>query len=108
MQFCNEPGCGVLVPNGRCPTHAPRGRLTRQDYAKVHRWMVSARWLRLRAQALRDEPFCRQCRARGRKVLTVDIDHIVKHNGNAVRFWDRSNLQGLCKPCHTVKTNRGE
>jgi 5-methylcytosine-specific restriction protein A len=57
---------------------------------------------------LQDEPFCRECRSQGRKVLTVDIDHIVKHDGNPLRFWDRQNLQGLCKRCHTAKTTRGE
>ena len=23
-------------------------------------------------------------------------------------FYDESNLQGLCKPCHDIKTRRGE
>jgi len=107
MQFCNEPGCGVLVPSGRCATHAPRDRLARLDYRQVHRWMVSARWQRLRLEVLQDEPFCRSCRAAGRKVLTVDIDHIRKHAGDEKLFWDRMNLQGLCKRCHTIKTARG-
>jgi 5-methylcytosine-specific restriction protein A len=108
MQFCREPGCGVLVSSGRCETHAPRARLTQLDYKKVHRWYVSTRWLRLRAEVLQLEPFCRACRASGRKVLTVDIDHIRKHDGDDRLFWDRSNLQGLCKRCHTIKTTRGE
>jgi 5-methylcytosine-specific restriction protein A len=108
MQFCREPGCGVLVPSGTCAAHAPRARLTREVYAQAHRWQCSTRWLRLRAEVLQDEPFCRHCRQAGRRSLTVDIDHIVKHDGDPVRFWDRSNLQGLCKPCHTVKTSSGQ
>lgn len=108
MQFCSEPGCGVLVSTGRCETHAPRARLTRIDYAKVHRWYVSTRWQRLRLDVLQAEPFCRSCRDRGVKRLTIDVDHIRKHDGDPVLFWNRDNLQGLCKPCHTVKTNRGE
>jgi len=107
LQFCGEPGCGVLVSSGRCAAHAPRARLTREVYAKAHRWYVSARWQCLRAEVLVDEPFCRTCRAAGRKVLTVDIDHIVKHDGDPVLFWNRTNLQGLCKACHTAKTARG-
>jgi 5-methylcytosine-specific restriction protein A len=106
-QFCGEPGCGVLVTSGRCQAHTSRARLTQLAYAKAHRWYCSARWQRLRAEVLRDEPFCRSCLANGRKVITSDIDHIQKHNGEAVLFWNRSNLQGLCKACHAVKTARG-
>ena len=108
MQFCAEPGCGVLVTGGKCPAHAPRARQTQIDYVKVHRWYGSARWQRLRAEVVQSDPFCRSCRARGLRVLTVDIDHIRKHDGDPVLFWDRTNLQGLCKPCHTVKTARGQ
>lgn len=108
MQFCNEPGCGVLVPSGRCPTHAPRARLLNLAYAKANRWYSSTRWRRLRRLVLLDEPFCRTCRAQGRLTVTIDIDHIRKHDGSPALFWDRANLQGLCKACHTVKTTRGE
>ena len=107
-QFCSEPNCGVLVPNGKCDAHRPRARLLRQDYAQVHKWYGSARWQRLRADVLQADPFCQSCRTRGLKVLTVDVDHILKHDGDPQRFWNRANLQGLCKRCHTLKTVRGE
>ena len=32
------------------------------------------------------------------------MDHIRAHNGDLRLFWDRSNWQGLCKPCHSRKT----
>jgi len=108
MQFCSEPNCGVLVPSGRCATHAPRDRYARRAYAETHAWYGSLRWRLLRATVLRDEPFCRSCRALGRQSLTVDVDHIVKHDGDPIKFWDRTNLQALCAPCHTRKTGRGE
>jgi 5-methylcytosine-specific restriction protein A len=107
-QFCSEPGCGVLVPSGKCDAHRPRARMSNVDYARTKPWYDSMRWRRLRVEVLQDEPFCRACRAHGIKVLTVDIDHIRKHNGDATLFWARSNLQGLCKACHTIKTTRGE
>jgi len=107
VQFCAEPGCGVLVDRGRCRKHANRVR--DQIYAALaHRWYRSARWQALRLDVIRDEPFCRSCRARGLKVLTVDVDHIRKHEGNPALFFDRDNLQGLCKGCHAIKTKRGE
>ena len=106
-QFCGEPGCGVLVRSGRCETHSPRARLTRIEDRIVHRWYTSSRWQRLRRDVLQAGPFCRSCRDQGVKRLAVDVDHIVKHDGDAILFWDRTNLQGLCKACHTRKTTRG-
>jgi 5-methylcytosine-specific restriction enzyme A len=109
MQFCAEPGCGVLVLGGRCPVHAPRERRAHVvTYANTQRMYDSVRWARLRREVIQDEPFCRACRRAGRRSLTVDVDHIVPHRGNPAVFWDRANLQGLCKRCHTTKTNRGE
>ena len=106
MQFCGEPGCGVLVASGRCAAHARHRPLA--DRGAGHVWYGSLRWRLLRADVLRTEPFCRSCRAQGRNTLTHDVDHIVKHDGDRQRFWDRANLQGLCKACHTQKTARGE
>ena len=105
MQFCLEPGCGALVASGCCPAHA---RLTRPHDVRAHRWYVSRRWLRLRQDVIRRDPFCRACRVEGRRTLTTDIDHITPHQGDALRFWDANNLQGLCKPCHSLKTARGQ
>jgi len=107
-QFCAEPGCPALVPSGKCERHKPRVRSVQLDYVQVKRWYDSARWQRLRRDVLQAEPFCRSCRSHGMKRLTVDIDHVRKHDGDALLFWDRDNLQGLCKRCHTVKTTRGE
>jgi len=105
QSFCLQPGCGALVPSGRCATHARSRPLATRPAG--HRWYSCARWRRLRAELLREEPFCRTCRAQGRNVLTAEIDHIVKHDGDPGRFWDRNNCQGLCAACHHVKTGRG-
>jgi 5-methylcytosine-specific restriction protein A len=32
------------------------------------------------------------------------VDHIVPHRGREQLFWDESNWQALCKPCHDKKT----
>jgi 5-methylcytosine-specific restriction protein A len=52
------------------------------------------------------EPFCRECSNHGKKVLATDIDHIISHNGDLKIFWNRLNLQPLCKECHQMKTSK--
>lgn len=34
------------------------------------------------------------------------VDHIKPHKGDMEVFWDLSNWQGLCEPCHNKKTAR--
>ncbi|MGE0363355.1 MAG: HNH endonuclease [Vicinamibacterales bacterium] len=75
----------------------------------MRRWYRTARWLRLRARVLAEEPFCPECAAAGRPVTdTTDVDHTTPHRGNPALFWDRRNLRALCHACHSRKTQRGE
>jgi 5-methylcytosine-specific restriction endonuclease McrA len=57
-------------------------------------------WQRARLQYLREHPLCRMCRESGRLKPAAVVDHVVPHKGDQARFWDRSNWQPLCKPCH--------
>jgi 5-methylcytosine-specific restriction enzyme A len=60
------------------------------------------RWQKLRDQVLREEPLCRACLGHGRTAAATDVDHVVpKARGGTDA---RSNLQGLCSPCHKAKT----
>ena len=36
----------------------------------------------------------------GQTVPATVADHIVAHRGDLEKFFDRGNLQSLCKPCH--------
>lgn len=59
-------------------------------------------WDRLRKQVLKEEPLCRLCQRAGKVVPSAEVDHTVpKAEGGTDA---RSNLQGLCKPCHKAKT----
>lgn len=49
-------------------------------------------------------PVCVHCAAKGRVSPAQEVDHIEPHRGNSILFWDESNWQSLCKPCHSGKT----
>lgn len=59
-------------------------------------------WRKISKMVREEEPFCRLCAKEGITTLTQCADHIV-----AIRlggsFWDRENLQGLCKRCNNKK-----
>lgn len=40
------------------------------------------------------------CADEGRVTAAQEIDHIEKHDGDPVKFWDIDNLQPLCKFHH--------
>jgi 5-methylcytosine-specific restriction enzyme A len=67
------------------------------------------RWQRLRAKVLRDADYL--CVQDGKRescgVVATEVDHITPHRGNPNLFWNRSNLQAMCRSCHSQKTARG-
>jgi 5-methylcytosine-specific restriction enzyme A len=59
----------------------------------------------MRIQVLREEPLCRICLAMDppRTSASAIADHIVpKAEGGGD---DRSNYQGICRPCDKIKTS---
>jgi len=56
------------------------------------------RWRQARLAYLKEHPFCVNCLPLN--VAATVVDHIVPHRGDQVLFWDQSNWQSLCKPCH--------
>ena len=64
------------------------------------------RWRKLRAAFLAENPLCEECLKVGVYRAATEVDHIVpKRDGGTD---DASNLQGLCKPCHSRKTKKGQ
>ena len=102
LRYCSQPGCQARVLRGRCPAHQP----SEQDRVNlaVRRWYRTARWKRLRAELFAENPLCATCAAQQRTEVWTDLDHIRPHRGDPRLFWDRANLQGLCKSCHSAKT----
>lgn len=73
-----------------------------------------SRWRKARRIFLQRHPLCCMCEQVGRLTPATVVDHITPHKlGDALQsgnpeaiskaqalFWDQSNWQPLCKPCH--------
>ena len=66
------------------------------------------RWRTARHAYLRAHPLCVLCQAERRVTEACVVDHIVPHRGDSKRFWDPSNWQPLCAPCHNRHKQREE
>lgn len=53
-------------------------------------------WRKARRIYLSQHPLCVMCTDEGRVDAATEVDHIKKHNGDPVLFWDENNWQGLC------------
>ena len=91
-RYCAQPGCPVLLPGGpafRCPPHAVALEHTRPN-RDVRKRYHTAPWIRLRQQVLVEA--CYTCAACGRVQGDLDVDHIVKHNGDAASLLESGEL----------------
>ena len=67
------------------------------------KWYNLARWRRLRLTVFRRDLFTCQMPACGRVEGNTSLlvaDHRRPHRGDPQLFWDDTNIQTLCKPCH--------
>ncbi|QCP88108.1 HNH endonuclease [Cereibacter sphaeroides] len=72
-------------------------------------WYSTARWRQLRWSVLSDADFtCAMCGKLEGDTSQLVADHRTPHRGDVTLFWDRSNLQCLCKPCHDRAKQREE
>ena len=69
----------------------------------LRRLRGSRRYRTWRARILRHEPLCRLCAEAGFTVAAEHIDHIEPAHLVPERFWDRTNIQPLCRECHERK-----
>lgn len=66
------------------------------------------RWQKARERYLRAHPLCRYCQREDRVTAASIVDHITAHQGDDTLFWNESNWQPLCKPCHDSVKAREE
>jgi len=73
------------------------------------RWYKTARWRALRLEVFLDDLFrCRSCGHVDGNTANLVCDHVKPHRGDERLFWDRTNLQTLCKACHDGRKQREE
>jgi 5-methylcytosine-specific restriction enzyme A len=100
--------CGKLVAFGArcaCKAGADRERKARFDAKRPNSSArgYSGKWERARAAYLKQHPYCVRCGERA-----DHLDHIEPHKGDAVKFWDKTNWQGLCQYHHNSAKQREE
>ncbi len=116
MTICSYPGCNTLVIKGRCKPHAyvasqlnhgkerERSAERRSDPENRIHFYTTPAWRAASKHQLSIEPLCRDCMSRGRVTEAREVDHITAMAQGGEAF-SNENLQSLCKPCHTHKTN---
>jgi len=85
-------------------------RLRLRDAENPNRaWYKTARWQALRWSVLvRDLFTCQRCKRVVGDTSQLVGDHIVPHRFDETLFWDETNVQCLCKPCHDKDKQREE
>ena len=88
----------------RCGKPAPKGKpcTCRPAFEGSTHPGNERRWASVRANQLRDHPICQHP---GCRRLAIEVDHITPLAEGGARY-DPRNLQSLCSPHHTEKTNR--
>src|ERR1700726_583709 len=125
MRLCSGPGCGRKIADDvrYCDECKAERGLPVGDGVKQHTTAYTdeldeqrktARWQRIRDKLLSRSPLCARCGL----VFAQIMDHIVpaavaveQARASGVYpaspfagYYLESNLQGLCRPCHGIKT----
>ncbi|MDO9711988.1 HNH endonuclease [Paracraurococcus lichenis] len=82
---------------GRDAIHVQEANRTRQR-------TYDRQWQKLRAAHLALHPLCEHCLLEGKLIEANEVDHIEPVKAAPHRRLDPTNLQSLCKPCHSRKT----
>lgn len=113
---CPKPDCPGTVdddPDAACTvcgwTRAKVTRESKQERDKQRGTRTERgydnEWLRLRERKLAADPLCEECDKNGDVEFAVEVHHKIPFRGknDSLRL-DYSNLQSLCKRCHSRKT----
>ena len=95
---CSCSGCPGLAELGTsyCKAHTKLGRRYDDRRGTASKRGYDARWLKIRAMVLAEEPLCRACGEQGKTTVASMVHHA---DGNP-RNNDETNLVPLCTACH--------
>lgn len=86
------------------PSRTERGEAAQRAVQPWRAWYNTAAWRVLRIEVFKRDRFTCQWPGCGRvegNTSKLVCDHRRPHRGDQALFWDRTNLQTLCKtPCH--------
>lgn len=100
---CRHPGCAKFTDGRYCEEHISLHPEVTRSAAKRG---YDSKWRKESKVYLREHPLCEICKRNGKYVQATVVDHVKSHRGDSNLFWDKSNWQSLCKPCHDKKTGR--
>lgn len=102
---CAIRSCPNLIDEGKyCDTHKQYKihDSRRKNDSDRHRHEHTRRWQKLRLIYLRANPLCIECKKQNKIVPASEVHHIVPIARGGTD--DESNLEALCKSCHSKKT----
>jgi len=68
------------------------------------RFYNTKNWHVMRVVVLTEQPYCQECLKKGIKELANEVHHLEDIKTRPDLVLVRSNLESLCKPCHSKKT----
>ncbi len=114
MRICKATGCTRLVDfdsgHKYCTEHQAleRAELERRKVyyhkARHNQWYELynlPEWKTLRAQKLKEQPYCEVCGA-----PATEVHHLQPHNGDKYLFLCYDNLASICHSCHVRETQK--
>jgi 5-methylcytosine-specific restriction endonuclease McrA len=78
------------------------------NHSGYHGLYDTALWKRARKAQLNTNPLCFMCTKQGLTTQASIVDHIKPHKGDTSLFYDRENLQSLCKLHHDSSKQKQE
>jgi 5-methylcytosine-specific restriction protein A len=109
---CAHPGCGQLVPRGRCDAHKKekRARLDEDAYRMLaHAFYKGKPWKATREQVLMRDPVCVRCNRRPSSIgahKAHTLRWCMEENERMDLALDLANLEGCCAPCHNRESGQ--